>query len=102
VQCLTDLDASSSHTAATATCTPVGAPIAYGDVFETDAGADVVNKLGFYWAAPGTVDAAVRGINAGGPSIYVPASASNGFVTRIPFQVAGAASPCPSCILSSF
>jgi hypothetical protein len=102
VQCLTDLDASSSHTVATATCTPVGAPTAYGDVFDTDAGADVVNKIGFYWAAPGTGDAAVRGINAGGPSIYVPVRPSNGFVTRIPFQVAGPASPCPSCILSSF
>jgi hypothetical protein len=101
VQCLTDLDAGSTVPTA-GTCTPVGAPIAYGDVFETNAGADVVNKLGFYWDAPGTVDAAVRGINAGGPSGYIEAGASSSFVTRIPIQVSGPTSPCASCILSAF
>ena len=101
VQCLTDLDANAVVQTA-GTCTPVGAPIAYGDAFETDAGADVVNKIGFSWDEPSTGDVAVQGINAGGPSGYV-AGASRSFITRIPIQVLDPGSRvCPTCILASF
>ena len=40
-------------------------PIAYGDVFERDAGPDVVNKLGYYWAPPDAVDLVVMSMGPG-------------------------------------
>jgi hypothetical protein len=102
VQCLADLDAIATVPSA-GTCTAVGDPIPYGDVFETDAGADVVNKVGFEWAGPGAVDAAVAGINAGGrPHGPISAGVSSLFVTRIPMGVVTPSSSCPMCVLSSF
>ena len=92
VQCPTALDGRVPYTASA--CTPLGDPVAHGDVFETDTGADVANRLGFYWAAPGAGDAVVSDV-----SIY---ATTGGFVTRIPIQVQGPAGTCPSCIVLQF
>lgn len=100
VQCLTTIGFDTVPAAGT--CTPVGAPLAYGDVFETDAGADVVDTLGFYWAAPGAVDPVVQSIYGVGPSPYIDAGASTSFVTRLPARVKGPGSACPSCLLFGY
>ena len=61
-------------------CAPVGAPIAYGDVYETDATPDVVARLGFYWAAGRSFSSAVAPINRAGAGT---------FITHIPAELMG-------------
>jgi hypothetical protein len=94
VQCPTALDGSRTYTGGE--CTPIGDPIAYGEVFETDATPDVVAKLGFYWAAPGAVNPVVAPANLSSQTL------TSGFITRIPTMVQGAANSCPSCIFTEF
>ena len=91
VQCPTDIDSSPQYAAGA--CTPLGDPIAYGDVFERDAGPDVVNKLGYYWAPPGAVDSVVMSMGPGHAFLGM---------TRIPTQVAGPGHSCPSCVFTEF
>ena len=92
VQCLTDLDSSRQYTADA--CAPVGAPIAYGELFERDAEPDVAAKLGYYWAAPDAVKPVVMGLSG---------RAATGLITtHIPTQVQGPSNPCPSCVVTEF
>ena len=77
-------------------CTPVGDPIAYGDVFERDAAPDVAARLGYYWAAPDAVDPVVMSISHGRDTAGV------GWLTTIPTQVQGPGHQCPSCVFTEF
>jgi hypothetical protein len=88
VQCPADLNGPTTA----GSCTPLGAPIAYGDVFEADFGADVANRIGYYWAAPGAVDSVVH-------PIYRRETLLS---TVIPTQVQGPTGACPSCVWTNF
>lgn len=90
VQCPADLHRSIVFTAGS--CTPLGEPIAYGDVFEADVAADVANMIGYHWAAPGAVAPVVHPIYREGSP----------FSTTIPTQVQGPAGQCPSCVWAEF
>jgi hypothetical protein len=72
-------------------CAPIGAPIEYGAMYETDATPDVVTRLGYYWTGLGGGAAAVAPIDH--------LDAAGGFITRIPTDVWGPSDRCPSCIL---
>jgi hypothetical protein len=88
VQCPADLNGPTTA----GSCTPLGAPIAYGDVYEANFGADVANRIGYYWAAPGAVGSVVQPINR--PESFLS--------TVIPTQVQGPTGSCPSCVWTNF
>jgi hypothetical protein len=95
VQCPTETGGSTPYTASG--CAQVGDPVAYGDAFEMDATADVLDKLGFSWDPSSALDPVVNAFTYG-----ANAGSTSRFVTRIPVQVAGPATPCPSCLVTVY
>lgn len=89
VQCPSSFDSNWTYTESD--CAPVGAPIAYGDVYETDATPDVVGKLGFHWAGAGaTSPSAVTPINRAG---------AGAFIMHIPTELSAPQDRCPTCFM---
>jgi len=74
-------------------CAQVGAPLAYGDVFEMDASADVLGTLGYTWDASGALDPVVNAFPSG--ASYAP---TRHFITVLPVQVGGPMSICQFCL----
>jgi len=69
-------------------CAPVGDPLAYGDVYETNETPDVAATIGFHWAPPGASSLAVTSISR---------ADAGAFNTHIPAEHMGPQDTCPGC-----